>query len=853
MTSVYSPQLFSKLSSEWYLATALYDAIDDGNLREVSILLRDKHADPNVIIPDYDITPFHLAVGHENELFAKEVTKLLLKNGADPNVKDNEGVTPLHVAAVWNRPTIVRILLTYGGDPSITDDTEKNAFHYAYEEHAWETLKTLEIHRRAELKKSEITDKSYNIQLDKVIVQGDGIQAEYRPLCEGCKKDIAVEKQSVATQTSPPSVNLKDKNTVVDPDPSDLENISSVKIRPKYYDWCEQACGVMLTDECKRKITSHRAKGRVYEYNPIFENRYDEKTVVNQHFTKFSICCSAVSRHHSASDETSPDKETIEMKTSVKESSTTKEPNGNGDFSEDSLNSSDRKAKESFFDTLNVPFIDESATGSSQNGDTKVTPESNAKNNTKSNAIPAVPDSSVPDQQIKEKHVSWSGCLSTCSCIPKRLNDSDSSVYFTNAESDAEDKSKIDLSKELSGIQKLSLESEQNTAPSKTLESTKEISPRDRKSVGDTLISNDETAPLTYEDNSLISNDGVPANYYTQARDKQPLKFAVEYKYTDDEDGIEFVEARLPLCISSSNSNSNASTPLKEKTSQNEQRARNSHRIEDLETSDSAAYDTDYIRTELKKLGFTPGPMAGETKKLYLKKLRRIRKCTPEFEPPPMKPIFSSELEHVLREDNDNWEKIITKWSVLETEIQNHFADNSFSSSWRSGTAKTSFTYLLLDPRISDNLPARCEQMDLGDVWRDFVHAIFYVGKGTAARPYEHLHEAFLVWKETKAYPRKRCNLKVRHILDIWKEGLGVVCLQVFHNIIPADAYTREAAMIDAIGVSRLKNEKAGMYYGIAASWNSKLKRRLGTYLLYRAMRMFIADNEVQLKPTDVR
>lgn len=109
MTSIYSPHLFSKLSSEWYLATALYDAIDDGNLRyvvisllqpddsilqfnvvfrrEVAILLHDKHADPNVVIPDYDITPFHLAVGHENELFAKEVTKLLLKNGGDPNVK----------------------------------------------------------------------------------------------------------------------------------------------------------------------------------------------------------------------------------------------------------------------------------------------------------------------------------------------------------------------------------------------------------------------------------------------------------------------------------------------------------------------------------------------------------------------------------------------------------------------------------------------------------------------------------------------------------------------------------------------------------------------------------------------
>lgn len=81
---------------------------------------------------------------------------------------------------------------------------------------------------------------------------------------------------------------------------------------------------------------------------------------------------------------------------------------------------------------------------------------------------------------------------------------------------------------------------------------------------------------------------------------------------------------------------------------------------------------------------------------------------------------------------------------------------------------------------------------------------------------------------------------------------MGVVCLQAFHNLIPAEAYTREAAMIDAIGLTQLKNEKCGMYYGVAASWNMKVKRRLGAFLLYRAMRMFIADNEIQLKPTDV-
>ena len=95
--------------------------------------------------------------------------------------------------------------------------------------------------------------------------------------------------------------------------------------------------------------------------------------------------------------------------------------------------------------------------------------------------------------------------------------------------------------------------------------------------------------------------------------------------------------------------------------------------------------------------------------------------------------------------------------------MRDHFQDGSFSSTWRTGTAKTSFTYLLLDPRISDNLPFRCENMDLIDVWRTFVRSIFYIGKGTRARPYEHLHEALEIWHGTRPNFLNQFNLKVRY------------------------------------------------------------------------------------------
>ena len=41
---------------------------------------------------------------------------------------------------------------------------------------------------------------------------------------------------------------------------------------------------------------------------------------------------------------------------------------------------------------------------------------------------------------------------------------------------------------------------------------------------------------------------------------------------------------------------------------------------------------------------------------------------------------------------------------------------------------------------------------------------------------------------------------KVGQILDIWQAGKGVVSLHIFQNVIPVEAYTREAAMVDAIG-----------------------------------------------------
>lgn len=73
---------------------------------------------------------------------------------------------------------------------------------------------------------------------------------------------------------------------------------------------------------------------------------------------------------------------------------------------------------------------------------------------------------------------------------------------------------------------------------------------------------------------------------------------------------------------------------------------------------------------------------------------------------------------------------------------------NSKTSEWREGHIKSAFNYVLIDPRISGNLPLRAKAgMEASEVLRAFVDSIFYIGKGSRARPYAHLHDTVRVWR----------------------------------------------------------------------------------------------------------
>lgn len=201
--------------------------------------------------------------------------------------------------------------------------------------------------------------------------------------------------------------------------------------------------------------------------------------------------------------------------------------------------------------------------------------------------------------------------------------------------------------------------------------------------------------------------------------------------------------------------------------------------------------------------------------------------------------------------NDSNWCRDLTIYKNLEDAVCNEFSSPDPRKHWREGKNKSSFTYLLLDPRVTNNLPYRAENLQFDEVWKTFLASIFYVGKGKRSRPYSHLYEAVRYWQNN--HSDKNINSKkIQRILEIWNDKCGVICLHVYQNTIPAEAYTREAAIISALNINNLSNIKAGDFYGVCATWNQKEKKKLGVYLLYKALQIFLHEGERQLNPEDI-
>ncbi|NLS91307.1 MAG: ankyrin repeat domain-containing protein [Planctomycetaceae bacterium] len=96
------------------MSEKFYDAATFGEMRTVREMLAE---DPTLIrsTDEWGFTALHGVAGEEQF----EMAEFLLDAGADPNAKNDEGITPLHLAA---HPEMVELLVRRGADINIRSE-----------------------------------------------------------------------------------------------------------------------------------------------------------------------------------------------------------------------------------------------------------------------------------------------------------------------------------------------------------------------------------------------------------------------------------------------------------------------------------------------------------------------------------------------------------------------------------------------------------------------------------------------------------------------------------------------------------------------------------------------------------
>lgn len=101
---------------------------------DVLDLLLSTGADPNAASRNaMQVTPLHSACACADEVAAHRMTAALLAAGADPNVAQEGGWTPLHQAAAQGRLAIIEMLLDRGAEAGSRNDDGRTPVDMAVE------------------------------------------------------------------------------------------------------------------------------------------------------------------------------------------------------------------------------------------------------------------------------------------------------------------------------------------------------------------------------------------------------------------------------------------------------------------------------------------------------------------------------------------------------------------------------------------------------------------------------------------------------------------------------------------------------------------------------------------------
>ncbi|MEW6355693.1 MAG: ankyrin repeat domain-containing protein [Planctomycetota bacterium] len=124
--------------------TPLHVATEAGQLHIVELLIR-KGAE--VDVRDYaEQTPLHYAAHVREPAYSELIAERLIENGADMNAVDRYGHTPLHHAAYHKRIELARVLMSCGANAKATDTKGRTPLDIAVERGHGEVAEIIRRH-----------------------------------------------------------------------------------------------------------------------------------------------------------------------------------------------------------------------------------------------------------------------------------------------------------------------------------------------------------------------------------------------------------------------------------------------------------------------------------------------------------------------------------------------------------------------------------------------------------------------------------------------------------------------------------------------------------------------------------
>ncbi|KAJ1519136.1 hypothetical protein ONE63_011256 [Megalurothrips usitatus] len=738
------------------LALQLFEAVEEKNLQDVLTLLDRDGADPNFIIPQKGISPFHLLIGSECSYFAEEATRAFLQRSGNPNVRSEDGLTPVHVAAVWGRTGLLALLLSCGGDPWMRDaELGFTPLHFALKEKHWEAaliLQRFQLMDRRNRHSDVHAIPRFNINLETVVVSAGEMQAEYA--ASSCPQD---NLSPVFLSPVQASKKVNDKYDW---------NIEPLETNEYVRQWCHKEFTPLpvTSTPTHHKTLNCGVAGQNHGQTVSASNNPNitsskAMTPKNVEYCTGTASPTGVSHSKNMSKPTTDVRKNLflELKkrfNGLKQSFDLSKDDSSkrnlferssGYFGRKSLRKSMQKAKTSCPETAQektaVVGLNDSTCASGYlsfktsrstesedggNGD-RTSPGIDCGIQSSLENSPVDEVDAVPLNNSVDTSVEW---IASQSCfLEERSPDSSNSQSFVTC----------DEGPSLNVSSVAPLHHAVSTALHIPIDPPQEAPKRpprrkQLRALNSTLAETvPSSAPSTVSFGTIISE---------------------EYRYTDDDAGVVLIESHLltkPLDVPSpSDSESVVSVP--------------NTVISDAPTATtdissvpaSFCYDSVALRKELVSLGENVGPITTTTKKVYLRRLYRLKKknrfsCTAQDAP-----TYTPELHRVLK--GDEWETDALTYAKYEKLMCAPFENPDPNRRWREGLAKSSFNYLLLDPRLSNNLPANVTVYDLS-TWRQFLSAVFYIGKGKRSRPYAHLYQAVHSW--SKGERSNNSNAKV--------------------------------------------------------------------------------------------